>query len=265
MNCQEALELLYDIIDKEASEIDTQQVQEHLERCRHCFEVYRLEKSIQDFINEKVSATSSESRAERLRSKIASRLDSIDREQAVPEKKPRFFNLATRTMVAAASLVILVGAGFILSDFYRHQDIYTPFERAHSGIDTEIHTLADPQLTQAQLAVSRERYDCPLAEVVGQFNLLGGHPEVVMGVEMAHFVYHNGTALVSVFVGPADGIELSEELQRSTVGCNNKVFFNHDCQGCRMMFHRTGTATIITASKDRAVNLLQFVPGASAI
>ena len=31
MNCQEALDLLYDIIDKEASEIDTQEVKRHLD------------------------------------------------------------------------------------------------------------------------------------------------------------------------------------------------------------------------------------------
>lgn len=265
MNCQEALELLYDIIDKEASQIDVQQVQEHLESCRHCFEVYRLEKSIQDFINEKVSASSSESRAERLRSKITSKLDDIDQEMAAREKKPRFFSLATRTLVAAASLVLLVGAGFILSDFYRHQDIYSPLERAHCMIEKEFDSLVNPQLTQAQLAVSRERYDCAVAEAVGQFTLVGGHPEMVMGVDMAHFVYHNGNVLVSVFVGPADKIELSEDLKRSTVARDNQLFFNHNCQGCRLVFHRIGSAMIITASKDVAVDLLQFVPGMSTI
>ena len=34
MKCQEALDLLYEIIDKEASEIDTQAVKRHLDYCQ---------------------------------------------------------------------------------------------------------------------------------------------------------------------------------------------------------------------------------------
>ena len=87
MNCQDALDLLYDIIDREASEIDAQRVKEHLENCRDCFEVYRLEQSVQDLINERVQNSVDSPRVDDLKAKIMTRLDEIDREN--PNKRQR--------------------------------------------------------------------------------------------------------------------------------------------------------------------------------
>jgi len=50
MNCQEALSLLYDVIDKEASEIDAREVEKHLKNCQDCAGVYRLEQSVNELI-----------------------------------------------------------------------------------------------------------------------------------------------------------------------------------------------------------------------
>ena len=49
MECQDALDLLHEIIDKEASDIDTAQVKEHLEKCRDCFKKFKVEESVQAF------------------------------------------------------------------------------------------------------------------------------------------------------------------------------------------------------------------------
>jgi len=43
MNCQEALSLLYDVIDKEASQIDIKEVQKHLDCCQDCLKRFQVE------------------------------------------------------------------------------------------------------------------------------------------------------------------------------------------------------------------------------
>ena len=78
MNCQEALNLLYDIIDREASDIDAQQVQEHLESCQHCFKIYKVEGAINEFIKARVQEDKNEVHVENLRLKIIHQLDTID-------------------------------------------------------------------------------------------------------------------------------------------------------------------------------------------
>jgi anti-sigma factor (TIGR02949 family) len=78
MNCKDALELLYEIIDKEASTIDTQQVQEHLRNCHHCFEIYRVETSVQEFITARLEPVTPTPNLESLKKKILFHLDNID-------------------------------------------------------------------------------------------------------------------------------------------------------------------------------------------
>lgn len=88
MNCQEALSLLYEIIDKEASEVDVNKVQHHRERCQHCFEVYRVETAIQDFINEKLKDGNPSGSLETLKEKVSLKLDEIDGQETSPECLP---------------------------------------------------------------------------------------------------------------------------------------------------------------------------------
>ena len=78
MNCQEALNLLYDIIDRQASDIDTEQVQEHLKTCQHCFEIYKVEGAVNEFIKARVQDDKNEIQVENLRLKIIQKLDAID-------------------------------------------------------------------------------------------------------------------------------------------------------------------------------------------
>jgi anti-sigma factor (TIGR02949 family) len=78
MNCQEALSLLYDIIDKEASEIDEQAVREHIENCRDCRGIYEVEAKVNDFLQARLDRSVPGDRLELLRGRIVKELDSID-------------------------------------------------------------------------------------------------------------------------------------------------------------------------------------------
>lgn len=264
MNCQDALDLLYDIIDREASEIDAQQVKEHLENCRDCFEVYRLEQSVQDFINEKIKVASSSPKVDELKTRILSRLDDIDRENPTT-REPRFFSLTAKVSVAAASLVILIGAAFLLSAFYRHNDLYMPLERAHWAASDNPDSYRNGQVTASLISDIRDLHLYDVSGEVMDFALVGANSEEIMGVQMNHLVYHNGKRLVSVFLAPADEFEITSDLEESRVERNNIVFFDHNCRGCRLVYHRVGSLVVITASTERDVNLLEFVPGSLAI
>ncbi len=264
MNCQDALDLLYDIIDKEASEVDVKQVKEHLENCRDCFEKYRLEQSVQDFIDEKLKASNAVGVAESLKIRILDRLDDIDREDSA-RGEPRFFRLTTRTLVAAASLVVLIGAGLLLASFYRHNDLYIPLEEAHWSVSDNMSTYQNAEITsQLVSAVSRD-YSYNISGSVCDFAMVGGNRLLIMGTEMCHFVYAKEEVLVSVFVVPADEFEIPPDLKNSTVKNNDITFFDHNCRGCRLLYHQAGPLIIITASTNHDVGLVDFVPGLSAI
>ncbi len=78
MNCQEALQLLYDIIDREASTIDSEQVKAHLSHCKDCGDVYQIESAIQEFITMKLKANTPAPKLDVLKTRILKSLGEID-------------------------------------------------------------------------------------------------------------------------------------------------------------------------------------------
>ncbi|HWR83998.1 MAG TPA: zf-HC2 domain-containing protein, partial [Candidatus Deferrimicrobium sp.] len=199
MNCQDVLSRLYEIIDKEASAIDTAEVQQHLDRCRHCFDVYRLESAVQEFIHAKLKGNNPGTSLQTLKSQVLLRLDEIDR-NAGRQESHRFFRRTAAVLAVAASLVILIGAGFLARDFYRHQTVYIPLERAHWASADKAETYRHEQNTSATIQGIHDRLSYDLLTNVGRYSLIGGRSEEVMDVSMAHFVYVQGDEVVSVFV-----------------------------------------------------------------
>ena len=80
MNCQEALSLLYDIIDNEASEIDINQVEEHLGHCHDCSGIYEIERSVNKLIQEKITNREPTPHLVKLKETILHQLNKIDAE-----------------------------------------------------------------------------------------------------------------------------------------------------------------------------------------
>lgn len=264
MNCQDALDLLHEIIDKEASEIDTQKVKEHLEKCHHCFEVYRLEESIQDFLKEKIEVGKTEldnsPKLESLKSKILVQLDEIDSECKKPEKKTGFFNLSTKSIVAAATLVFFVAAAFLSADFIRHQTYYHPLEAAHWSAGDDLAQFEDANQTNLIKETLENDHSIALINPVIGFSLIGGHNEEIMGVNMNHLLYKNNDDLVSVFIVPASKFEIPSELDKATFVRDHITFFDHNCRGCHLVYHTFGDLIFIVATTNRDIDLLQFVP-----
>ena len=262
MNCQEALDLLYDIIDKEASDIDTQQVQEHLSHCRDCFEKYKVEGAVHDFIKAKLNSDTSGPRLEVLKSRIISRLDTIDQEREGNRGRPPFWNM-TFTLAIAAFVVVTVGAAYLVAGLFTHNDLYMPFEKAHFAA-AEGNGLSSERLDGTLKIVNHDLH-YTLENEVGTFALASGHMEEIRGKHLAHFVYRQGDKLISVFLAPATQLEIPENLRKTLVQRNGFDLFDHHCRGCRLVYRRDGDVIVVTATTDRQTDLLDFLPGHSTI
>ena len=77
MNCQEALSLLYDVIDKEAHEVDVDEVNRHLEKCKHCFDRFEFESGLNEFLQARISRQEVSLALDALKSRVNEALDGV--------------------------------------------------------------------------------------------------------------------------------------------------------------------------------------------
>lgn len=259
MNCQEALDLLYDIIDKEASDIDTQQVQAHLKKCGECFEKYRLESSIQEFIQAKLRDDQPAVSLERLKSKVSARLDEVDRNGG-GRKAGSPYRLAFITVAAAALLVLMIGGAGVVSDFITHTATYAPLEQAHFRLVEAGDLNENEFVAESAISPMLEQTGYELRPAVGEFTLASGKIEEVMGAQMNHLAYVNDAKVVSVFIVPADQFSIPDDLLETRTVRGDLELFDHNCPTCRLVYHLCGSVVIITATSDRSVELLDFIP-----
>ncbi len=111
MNCRQALKHLYEVIDKEASELDVNEVERHLKNCRHCMAQYEFEKAVKTVIVEKGSNAGD---VTRVKDNIMAKLDAIDAAGEVGENRTPFkWHLVA--MASAAVVVLCIIAAVSLS------------------------------------------------------------------------------------------------------------------------------------------------------
>jgi len=266
MTCQEALSLLYDIIDKEASEVDTKEVEAHLNKCHHCFETFKLERDIHNLISAKLNDDEPERELSALKTKVLGRLDQLDSKEASADgRRPFPSNVAGRILAAAASLIILLGAGYYGNRLLDHQNNFIPLEEAHWNVSDIAIQVASSNETVTFVNALREEYGYSPASLVNGFALMGGHIDTVEGVQMRHLIYSDGERMVSVFLAPANDYHIPQELVDNPVVRDHVKFFDHNCRGCRLVYHQVGDIVVITATSNRDVDLLEFNPAAGTI
>ena len=280
MNCQEVLNLLYDIIDKEASEIDVKEVEEHLKNCKDCFGVYEVEKKMNAFLQEKLKNVDSPStpRLNALRTNVLEELDKIDscpnhhheqKDETKPEagdRRPPFFG-TTKILAIAASVIIVIAAGFFINGLNQHDEYYIPLERAHWNAGENLTPYKNVQHLMAALAHVNNDMNYKLNQKIDDFQLVGGQNTEIMQASMTHLVYADSSEhkLISVFVVPASEILIDENLRNHEVKIDGVTIYDHNCRGCRLVFRQAGDLMIITATTERNVDLLEFNPGQRAI
>jgi len=265
MNCQDALTLLYDVIDKEASEIDTKEVQKHLDRCQDCCRKFQIEETLQGIVKEKLKAISDIPTIDRLKSRVLSRLKELDVAPAESRKNVVPFRLPAVALAAAASVILLISASFWGVGLYNHYTDFIPLEKAHWNAAGNIGRFKNSQKTEATLASLTDSYGFSLERSKNGMDLVGGQTEEIDGINMAHFVYVNGSSAVSYFVGSKDELSIPESVKNGRVEVNGDCYFDHNCRGCRLVYHVVGDAVIITATTDHSIELLEFVPESQII
>lgn len=272
MNCQEALSLLYDVIDKEAGEIDAQQVKEHLARCSDCAGTFRLEQSVNELLQERLASQQTTPRLDSLQSRVLSQLDEVDLEnrndsvasdQSSPNSTPSVFRTG-RYLAAAALVVVVAGAAYLANAIFDDHAVYLPLEEAHWLVMDNYDAIGSVATTQARAEIQQNlAYD--VIDQIGTFVLAGAQLEIVDNMPVAHFVYHNDDHVVSVFVINSERLQIPDDLAATMISHNGFQFFDHNCRGCRLVYRKVGKALIVTATTVRNVELLDFIPDRSPV
>lgn len=216
MNCKDALRLLYDVIDREADQLDVVEVEKHLKNCRHCMARYEFEKTFRTFVTEKGHNACDTSK---VRQDILRKLDMIDAagEVGVAERPFRF----PVWKFAAAAVVILgiVGAFWAGTTWNRRASVDALIQAHHTGGDnaTAVFTSGSGPLDflYRQTGLRLEPSDkCPVDHIrsVAVDTIEG----TVFG--RINLVCDNGNA-VTLFVASGDEFELPSGPQDTIDGC----------------------------------------------
>ena len=269
MNCQEALSLLYDIIDKEASEVDSQEVRKHIDRCNHCSEIYRVEREVNEFLRAKLSTDKPVQAQAKLKDKITRLLDDADARGATPFPEGRdgggrssrqTILRAARYFAAAAALVVMIWGAFAVSDLVEHTAIYYDLERAHFAANNSSLEFATSDETIATLVSFTETHGCPISNVAGECALLGARTVEIGGNEFAHLLYRAADTTISVFAVPADRFEIPRARDKHKVAHGDRVVYDHHCRGCRLVYQKIGDLIFIYATDQHGFDLIKFDP-----
>nr|MBN2277855.1 zf-HC2 domain-containing protein [candidate division Zixibacteria bacterium] len=253
MNCEEALKKLYDIIDKEASQVDIEQVQEHLKNCQHCMSRYQFEEMFKAFVIEKAPSSS---KNEKLKSSIMERIERT-------EKSPRWrfgnpFRFGAVLAASAAALVICIVAAFSLAEIYRHKVYTYPFEKEHMSRQevSNISQASFGELLSAREYVTNDAHYMSGSDVPG-FELVHAGFDEILGNRYVHLRYTGGGGDISLFIGKDADVNLPDFERKVKEGTE---YFHHVCRECQVIYWISGQAIAIVVTENKDLDLTQFIP-----
>ncbi len=266
MHRDELLRAIYSKIDGEANEQETGALRKECEESPEAAHVAEKAEQFDDALRSAVKrAYGNDTASSNLRDSIFAELDKIDEEEALQQPAVAEATVVTPVMkiargfAIAASMFLLIGAGFLGSHLYQYYLESAPLQLAHWEAASNVDNF-DAQLTSMALTNVADNYAMTLSNMVGGFELSGGSIESIGGVDMTHFVFSNNEKVVSVFIAPAGEFSIPDELIGQPVVRGDRTLFDHHCRGCRLVYQRTGDIVIITATTDREMELLDFNP-----
>lgn len=263
MTCEEALRRLFEVIDKEASQYDVEEVQEHLQKCESCMARYEFEAMFKTFVKDKASSTK---KTDQLKSRILDRIDNEAERRGI--KKIRPFRYPMVAVAAAFALVICLGAAFWAADYYRYSVFIHPFEDHYAaGIIAEQVSITsadsfNPCSPEIMKFITND-LSMTLGDVqTAGFNMTASAFDSIRDHKFVHFRFLRGDMPVSLFVGEADGVELPgfEEIK---VG--KRSVYTYACDGCQMIYWYCGKSILIAVSEDKAMPLPEIIPAVYSI
>jgi len=245
MTCEEALKKLYDVIDKEASEMDLIEVQEHLENCEHCMSRYQFEAMLKTFVTDKASVKAD---THRLKANI---MDNIKQESFSNRVRNNPFRFGAVAVSAVAALIICIVAAFTVAEFYRHKTYTYQFEKTH--MNATVNSIA------AEQAVNYLENDLHLAmdENRSPFQMAGMTYSNVLDRKYLHVHFSQGDSHISLFVGDATEFSLPD-FEEAILG--EITYYKHVCAECQVIYWVTGSAVGIAVSEDKSLDLTSMFP-----
>jgi len=253
MNCEEALKKLYEIVDKEASQVDIDQVNEHLKNCRHCLSRYQFEEMFKTFVTEKAS---SPKRNEKLKNSIMDRIKTA--EQSPKRRFGNPFRFGAVAVAASVALVVCIVAAFSVAKVYRHKVYTYPFEKEHL-ITEDRPMMGDVpfgELLSARNYVTNDTHLAADSDVPG-FSLVHAGFDEILGNKYVHLRYSNGNDNISLFIGKAKDVNLPDFERKISAGME---YFQHVCKECKVIYWIHGDAIAIAVSGNKDLDLTPFIP-----
>lgn len=248
ITCEEALKKLYEVIDKEANEIDVRKVQEHLHSCKSCMSRYEFERMFKTFVVEKAS---SPRKTEDLRSKIMGRIDDLEKGGKGFTGDPFKFGMVI--VAAAAALVICIVSAFSVAGFYRHKAQIYPFEKAYFAAMTHDNAV-DGQVDFASSGFTQVTNDMHLTlnKNCPNFEFIDADSHEINGHMFSHMRCHCHGEYLSLFIGRAEGFSLPD-FEREVV--DGAEYFKHICDDCVMMYWYVGDAIVIAVTENKELDM----------
>jgi hypothetical protein len=277
MDNKKAKEILYDIVDGEASELEREEFEAFVQSNSELRSLYNLEMQFRGMFAEKVS----EDRFPKASlSALQAKLDAIDAEplgaeNLAPEYQPLKVNSQAQpikqvvtvryALAMAASFVLLLVGGYATISFFGHQAAFGAFENAHYVSRNNLGNRNSMVNTSDATKFINSNFGVMLDKTIPGLELCGGEVVRLDNSDFAHFMFcDSDDNPVSIFVGSAEEVEFPDMPVTIHAG---KKYFNHTCHGCELMYWRSGDALIVAATSpdkmdNRPIsNLIQFANG----
>jgi anti-sigma factor (TIGR02949 family) len=245
LNCRQALRLLYEVLDKEASQRDVAEVEKHLTNCRHCMARYEFERLFLALVVNKGRTTRNNIA---IKDRIRAQLDAIDAAGEV-SSSPSPFRWAAVAIATAAALVLCILASFWVSDFYNYQTQILPFinayyAHANSGATTDYGIDPIDYLSE-QIGIKMDASQLPLEHIRSV------SVDTIKGIEFGCLELsdpHRSDAMISIFVTDADNYHLPDKPCRRI---NGREMLVHTCKHCSMIGDRRGDLVFLVLAEPR--------------
>jgi len=254
MTCEEALRLLYDVIDKEASEYDVKRVEEHLHSCKDCMSRYQFEEMFKTFVVDKASTRS---KSDQLKSSILRNIETSKKQPRRLSGGPFRFGLVVAA--AAVALVLSIVASFSVAEFYRHKVKVYPFEKSHmngtvENVEFAVAPMSD--VVSARNFLANDMHYNFDGNFSG-FRLVDAGIEQVLDHQFVHLRYISGNDQVSLFIGNAENIELPD-FEKAVI--SGVEYFRHVCRECKVIYWIDNGVISIAVTENKALDLTPFIP-----
>lgn len=267
INCKETLSRFYEYLDSELSGIQAEEVKNHLEACRECFDRMEFERLFGAFIKDQCSGTVE---TDALKSKILARIGQLEcaheDEVLFPADgvtRPEVLHVKRRIpawsyMLAAAAVVLLAIPFFKSIEPETFADpVVKNLLSLHT--DSQPEMKSDDPLALTEWVSQHVNYD----PMISRFVDAGCEVEGAAITEVwTHLFLQEDEVDVSVFVGKTDDFNIPADMELITI--DDHAFWTQEVNGYSVVVWESACDGVICAAvakvgMDRIVDLAHRV------